>query len=589
MWLLGCVAICLSLAVPSTVAQEGGGGTKEKYWELRKALLKDYDPLASPVGPTADDAVTLDVGVTILKISVEAKLHVSLPPNELRCSSRLGLRRDRDSVLKQNNFSRKDPITSDTKSNDEIGHSMWMTMWLKLAFKDERLTWDPAQYGGIEHLRVSSASVWIPDLALYSEVPSSHAFAGIMDELDHVDAIVYKDGKVLFVPPVRLGVALLKDYDPLASPVGPTADDAVTLDVGVTILKISVDEIGHSMWMTMWLKLAFKDERLTWDPAQYGGIEELRVSSASVWIPDLALYSEVPSSHAFAGIMDELDHVDAIVYKDGKVLFVPPVRLGVQCIFDYWNFPNDVQKCNMTFGSWTMSANQLKLSLGILSRHEPYNITESDGSWTIKATNTSLNSKVYECCPEEYMDVTHEFTLTRRPGTYQATLLIPVHMVVIMMVISILFAPGTILKYAIFILNTAVLLALLLVNQERMATSQRTPRIYTFMCAYIVFQTFLFLCDGFFLCIRSCRKPLPDVVIKVFRLNASDYSIAENHPLESADHPNEHNETVERKSSVQCKRQAQAEQLSCRLQGLLFVCMLIVTIIMYATTWPVPS
>ena len=35
----------------------------------------------------------------------------------------------------------------------------------------------------------------------------------------------------------------------------------------------------------------WNDKYLTWDPAEYGGVESLRVDSDDIWLPDVMLYN----------------------------------------------------------------------------------------------------------------------------------------------------------------------------------------------------------------------------------------------------------------------------------------------------------
>ena len=39
----------------------------------------------------------------------------------------------------------------------------------------------------------------------------------------------------------------------------------------------------------MWLRMYWTDEKLVWDPTEYGGIEALRIPNADVWNPDVVL------------------------------------------------------------------------------------------------------------------------------------------------------------------------------------------------------------------------------------------------------------------------------------------------------------
>lgn len=43
----------------------------------------------------------------------------------------------------------------------------------------------------------------------------------------------------------------------------------------------------HSVSLQHWV-----DYRLSWDPAEYEGIDKLRIPSRHVWLPDIVLYNK---------------------------------------------------------------------------------------------------------------------------------------------------------------------------------------------------------------------------------------------------------------------------------------------------------
>ena len=49
--------------------------------------------------------------------------------------------------------------------------------------------------------------------------------------------------------------------------------------------------VNHSFVLSLSLQDWF-DYRLTWDPAEHGGIDVLRVRSSMLWLPDIVLYNK---------------------------------------------------------------------------------------------------------------------------------------------------------------------------------------------------------------------------------------------------------------------------------------------------------
>lgn len=42
-----------------------------------------------------------------------------------------------------------------------------------------------------------------------------------------------------------------------------------------------------------WLKYAWTDVKLKWDPEEYGGVTDLRYPVDSIWKPDVLLYNRL--------------------------------------------------------------------------------------------------------------------------------------------------------------------------------------------------------------------------------------------------------------------------------------------------------
>jgi nicotinic acetylcholine receptor len=44
--------------------------------------------------------------------------------------------------------------------------------------------------------------------------------------------------------------------------------------------------------LTVWLGLDWNNPFLTWDPAEYGGIESVHANHKHFWVPDVTLFNE---------------------------------------------------------------------------------------------------------------------------------------------------------------------------------------------------------------------------------------------------------------------------------------------------------
>ena len=57
------------------------------------------------------------------------------------------------------------------------------------------------------------------------------------------------------------------------------------------ILFYFQDERNQVLTTHIWLDQEWHDEKLTWDPKDFGGLETLRMPSHLLWKPDVVLYN----------------------------------------------------------------------------------------------------------------------------------------------------------------------------------------------------------------------------------------------------------------------------------------------------------
>lgn len=51
------------------------------------------------------------------------------------------------------------------------------------------------------------------------------------------------------------------------------------------------EEKEQSMSIILWMDHYWYDEKLVWNPAEFDGIEKMKIPSSSLWLPDIVLYN----------------------------------------------------------------------------------------------------------------------------------------------------------------------------------------------------------------------------------------------------------------------------------------------------------
>jgi len=151
----------------------------------------------------------------------------------------------------------------------------------------------------------------------------------------------------------------LFDDQEYQSSVFPRNSPAKPLDVETNLAPIAFDfdyegkvvKVNAFLWMT------WTDSRLSWNPEDYGGINQTHVPPSQLWTPDIEVYN-APSfgENSFSDQISRKKN-EAIIYASGKVMWVPPVSVEAYCCS-----PVTIQaECNIQLGIWSHSANSINI------------------------------------------------------------------------------------------------------------------------------------------------------------------------------------------------------------------------------------
>ncbi|KAM3721064.1 Acetylcholine receptor [Dirofilaria immitis] len=239
----------------------------------------------------------------------------------------------------------------------------------------------------------------------------------------------------------RLHDDLMANYNKHRRP-APAAKKPIIIKIKLRLSQIiDVHEIDQIMTCSVWLKQVWIDQKLSWNPKNYGGVSVLYVPYEMIWVPDIVLYNNADSNYNIT------ISTKATLRYDGEVTWEPPAIFKSLCQIDVRWFPFDEQHCHFKFGSWTYSEDLLHLELlggdphyelEVNANGEIDNITiVEDGidlsdyypsvEWDIISRVAKRRTKNYaSCCPDEtYTDVMYYLELRRKPLFYTVNLVFP--------------------------------------------------------------------------------------------------------------------------------------------------------------------
>ena len=107
------------------------------------------------------------------------------------------------------------------------------------------------------------------------------------------------------------------------------------------------------IWHFYFFQQNWYDYKLTWNPRDYGGVDQINVPAESIWLPDIVLYNNADGNYEVT-LMTK-----ATVYYTGLIVWNPPALYKSTCKIDVEYFPFDIQSCLMRFASWTYDGHEV--------------------------------------------------------------------------------------------------------------------------------------------------------------------------------------------------------------------------------------
>lgn len=280
----------------------------------------------------------------------------------------------------------------------------------------------------------------------------------------------------------RLLSNLMTSYSSETRPVY-NASHAVEVRVGITLTQLfDVDERNQVLTLNVWLDQEWKDEKLVWNPADYNGLDILRIPCTKIWRPDIILYN---SANDYTNkYMEAL----AMVSHSGNVFWPPIVKFRSTCTIDITYFPFDDQICKLKIGSWLYDGYQVDVS----NRTTDIDLSNyvENGEWKLINTKAVRNVVVYPCCPTPFPDVTFYIHIRRRTTYYMYNVIIPSAMLASLTLLGFWLRPDSGEKIS---LGLTVLLSLsvfmLLIAENTPATSFFVPLLGIYLITAMSFTS----------------------------------------------------------------------------------------------------
>lgn len=195
----------------------------------------------------------------------------------------------------------------------------------------------------------------------------------------------------------------------------------------------------------------------------------LSLAQHEVWEPDIRNYNSITHENYYG-------NTNFLVEPNGNVIWVPPSTFKVFCDSNLRYWPYDSHRCNLHFGSWVHNGHEIDIEAKETDSH--LELFVENPEWEVIDFTVGRSSILYACCPEPYVDVRYNITITRRSSIYHTVIVAPAFVVMILTLTTFLI-PANYGEKIIFNGLTAliVILFLLYFSQKLSVMATHTPLI----------------------------------------------------------------------------------------------------------------
>ena len=208
---------------------------------------------------------------------------------------------------------------------------------------------------------------------------------------------------------MQLNQDLLKNYSRQIRPVMNQGDSVVVSTRFIFKGLSNYDELSGAFTIICGFKCTWRDEKIAWNPRDYGNLSEVVLPSFSVWVPVLYLVNTADSMEMKTDVMD------VYFWNNGRATATTGLSISSLCSPNTRQYPFDRQECVLKFIT-------MRKSTEIMIFSDGWDVIESEGNPKWEVLNVQFQNETFEDTP----CLKVEITMKRRPEFLIVTLILPI-------------------------------------------------------------------------------------------------------------------------------------------------------------------
>ncbi|XP_023237439.1 acetylcholine receptor subunit alpha-like [Centruroides sculpturatus] len=253
----------------------------------------------------------------------------------------------------------------------------------------------------------------------------------------------------------RLRQKLLSNYNKNIRPV-QSGGNMTVINITLAVLhSFDLIEENETLVLDGFIRLKWLDSRWKWNPSEFGGIDFFSMGVDEVWLPDISVYESIPAEKVRSLLMTR-----PMLYPSGKVTWSPRVIYQSHCPLTFDNYPDTIQVCNITFGSWTQDGISVDLKI-----EYPYiytNVMAKNHKWRFLNYSSSRLIKYRNMMPNPFVNVVYSLQFQRLPSGFQKIVKPSIIVAMVSMLLMFWLPPSADKKLTLGTVSLFILMILLL-------------------------------------------------------------------------------------------------------------------------------
>ncbi|CAI5453212.1 unnamed protein product [Caenorhabditis angaria] len=235
---------------------------------------------------------------------------------------------------------------------------------------------------------------------------------------------------------------------------------------------VKIEEPEESVTFLFDLILTWHDERLEWNPEDYGGINHIYVPLKKIWVPEMTIVDSTEQKSFL-----ERDMLYAWIYSNGSVNYYHSSVITTICEMDVFRFPMDRHTCsvNVIYHSYVTGEYEIYAEQGLMPR--PIR-TLGNGEWQME----SMGVRKQIMDDNETVLNIYEATFHRNPSFYITLIIIPAYFINALSIVALfhnLEARGE--KYQIGMTNIMSMSFIMVILADDLPKTKNIPLLAIFV------------------------------------------------------------------------------------------------------------